>query len=310
MAASSPLTSVSSRSQTAMMTLFGPAICRTVRISGSAPRRGLIVVAAAAGMRRIAASALLATVVLVPLLSKLGDVYGHKRLLLVAAVLVALGSVIVAVAPSFALLLVGRVLQGAVTAFLPLEFAIVRERAGDRAGRAIGLAGRVADGRREPGSAAGGVARQYLSLSATLWLPAIMMLIIAPMLARLVPKTTVRKPGGIDWPGAALLGIGLLLFLAAVGNGTRLGWLNPWIVGGLLGGAALLVAWVYVENRIEHPLVPLEVIRRGGQGLPLLTAFLFGAHLFGVSAPTAVFLGTRPAGAGFGMGLAGTALDD
>ncbi|MBY8861292.1 MFS transporter [Nocardia sp. CA2R105] len=256
----------------------------------------------------IVASALLATVVLVPLLSKLGDVYGHKRLLLVAAVLVALGSVIVAVAPSFALLLVGRVLQGAVTAFLPLEFAIVRERADDRAGRAIGLlVGSLTVG-ASLGLLLAGVARQYLSLPATLWLPAIMMLIIAPMLARLVPETIVRKPGGVDWPGAALLGIGLLLFLAAVGNGTRLGWLNPWIVGGMLGGAVLLVAWVYVESRIEHPLVPLEVIRRGGQGLPLLTAFVFGAHLFGVSAPTAVFLGTRPGVAGLGMGLAGTAL--
>ncbi|WP_067679736.1 MFS transporter [Nocardia miyunensis] len=256
----------------------------------------------------ITASALLATVVLVPLLSKLGDVYGHKRLLVAAATLVALGSVIVALAPPFPVLLVGRIFQGAITAFLPLEFAIVRERAGDRAGRAIGLlVGSLTVG-ASLGLLLAGVARQYLSLSATLWLPAIMMLIVAPVLARLVPETTVRKPGGIDWPGAALLGIGLLLFLAAVGNGTRWGWLNPWILGGLFSGVVLLVIWVYVEDRTENPLVPLDAIRRGGQGLPLLTAFVFGAHLFGSSTPNAVFLGTRPAVGGFGMSLAGTAL--
>ncbi|GAA4546658.1 MFS transporter [Pseudonocardia xishanensis] len=141
----------------------------------------------------ITASALLSTVVCVPLLSKLGDVYGHQRLLVVAASLVAPGSVIVALAPSFTLLLVGRVLQGAITAFLPLEFAIVRERAGENAGAA-------------------------------------------------------------------------------------------------------------------HPLVPLDMIRDGAQGLPLLAAFVFGAHLFGSSAPNAVFLGTDPGTVGFGLGLSGTAL--
>ncbi|MER7684891.1 MFS transporter [Streptomyces sp. NPDC097610] len=256
----------------------------------------------------IAASALLSTVVCVPLLSKLGDVYGHKRMLVVAVSMVALGSVVVALAPSFALLLVGRVLQGAITAFLPLEFAIVRERAGERTGRAIGLlVGSLTVG-GSLGLLLAGIARQHLSLTATLWLPAIMMLVVIPLLLWLVPETTVRRPGGIDWPGALLLGTGLLLFLGAVGNGTRWGWLDPRTLIGVLSGAALLVVWVRFESRAPHPLVSLNVIRRGGQGLPLLTAFVFGAHFFGSSAPNAVFLGTDPAATGFGMGLSGTAL--
>ncbi|MEU7811384.1 MFS transporter [Pseudonocardia sp. NPDC049154] len=256
----------------------------------------------------ITASALLSTVVCVPLLSKLGDVYGHKRLLVLAASLVALGSVIVALAPSFALLLVGRVLQGAITAFLPLEFAIVRERAGERAGRAIGLlVGALTIG-ASLGLLLAGVARQFLGLTATLWIPAVMMIVVVPLLARLVPETTVRKPGGIDWPGAVLLAVGLVLFLGAVGNGSRWGWGDARTLVGILGGLALLAVWVRVENRTTHPLVPLDVLRRGGQGLPLLTAFVFGAHLFGSSAPTAVFLGTDPAATGFGLGLTGAAL--
>jgi MFS family permease len=256
----------------------------------------------------ITASALLSTVVLVPLLSKLGDVYGHKRMLVVAASLVAAGSVTVALAPTFAVLLVGRVLQGAITAFLALEFAIVRERAGERADRAIGLlVGSLTIG-ASLGLLLAGVARQYLGLAATLWIPAIMMIAVVPLLVRLVPETTVRRPGGIDWPGALLLALGLVLFLGAVGNGTRWGWGDPRTLVGLLGGLALLVVWVRVENRAAHPLVPLEVLRRGGQGLPLLTAFVFGAHLFGSSAPTAVFLGTNPQVAGFGLGLTGSAL--
>ncbi|MFE5008750.1 MFS transporter [Streptomyces sp. NPDC056696] len=256
----------------------------------------------------IIASALLSAAVCVPLLSKLGDVYGHKRLLAVAASLVALGSVIVALAPSFALLLVGRVLQGAISAFLPLEFAIVRERAGERADRAIGLLVGSLTAGTSLGLLLAGVARQYLSPSTTLWLPAVMMIVVVPLLVRLVPETVVRRPGGIDWLGAALLGTGLVLFLGAVGNGSRWGWTDPLTLGGLLGGAAVLLVWVRVENRADHPLVSLDVIRRGGQGLPLLTAFVFGAYLFGSITPNALFLGTDAAATGYGLGLSGTDL--
>ncbi|MFB7457068.1 MFS transporter [Streptomyces sp. NPDC056188] len=260
----------------------------------------------------IAASALLASVVWVPLLSKLGDVHGHKRLLVVTASLVTLGSLAVAIAPTFALLLVGRVLQGAITAFLPLEFAIVRERAGEGAGeradRAIGLlVGSLTVG-GSLGLLFSGIVVQYLGLSATLWLPAVMMAAVVPLLVRLVPEATVRRRGGVDWPGAVLLAAGLVLVLGAVGNGMRCGWLDPRILGALLGGTALLAVWIRVENRAAHPLVPLDVIRRGGQGLPLLTAAVFGAHLIGSTTLTTLFLATAPEAAGYGLGLSGAAL--
>ncbi|KAA9157332.1 MFS transporter [Amycolatopsis acidicola] len=256
----------------------------------------------------ITASALLSTVVCVPLLSKLGDIYGHKRLLAVAASCVALGSVIVAIAPDFGLLLAGRVLQGAITAFLPLEFAIVRERAGERAGRGIGLlVGALTIG-ASLGLLLAGVAKQYLSLSATLWIPAVLMILAIVVLLFLVPETTTRKTGGVDWLGAALLGGGLVLFLGALGNGARWGWTDARTLTGMLGGLAVLVLWVWVEQRVRHPLVDLALLRGGGQGLPLLTAFVFGAHLFGSSAPNSVFLATKPRSTGFGLGLAGSAL--
>ena len=80
---------------------------------------------------------LLMTVAFVPVIGKLGDLYGHKRLLLVTVTLVAAGSIIVAFAPSFSVLLLGRALQAPLGAFLPLEFAIVRSRSGETAGRSI-----------------------------------------------------------------------------------------------------------------------------------------------------------------------------
>lgn len=82
---------------------------------------------------------MLMTVVFVPIIGRLGDAYGHKRMLAITAVAVTAGSVVVAIAPSYELFLLGRALQAPLAAFLPLEFAIVRERQPEKAGRSIGL---------------------------------------------------------------------------------------------------------------------------------------------------------------------------
>ncbi len=256
----------------------------------------------AAELNWVNAVYLLSTAVCVPLLAKLGDLYGHRRLLIIAATLVASGSVLVAVAPTFGVLLLGRAVQGALGAFLPLEFAIVRERAGERAGRAIGLLiGAVAVG-GSLGFLLAGVARQYLSLSTTLWIPAAVMIATVPVAAWLVPETTVRGAGRIDWAGTVLLGVGLVLVLGAVGNGSTWGWADARTVGGIAAGLAALAAWVVVERRVEHPLIDLTLVVRGALGVPVVAAFFYGAELYGSQVAVALFLGL-PAATGFGLGL-------
>jgi predicted MFS family arabinose efflux permease len=222
--------------------------------------------------------------------------------LVVSTSLVATGAVVVAVAPTFGVLLLGRVLQGPLMAFLPLEFAIVRERAGQRTGRAVGLlvgALAVGGGVAAPSS---GILREYLSLSTTLWFPAVVMAITVPVALFLVPESSVRQPGPVDWAGAVLLGSGLVLLLAAVGNGSVWGWTALPTLGGILGGLALLAVWITVERRVTVPLIKLALILRGGLGLPILAGGLAGAELFGSQAASSLFMGL-PRSTGFGLGL-------
>jgi MFS family permease len=245
---------------------------------------------------------LLSTAVCVPLMATLGDRYGHRRLLVVASSLVASGSVVVAVAPTFEILLLGRAVQGPLGAFLPLVFAIIRERAGERTGRAIGLViGAVAVG-GGLGFLLAGTAREHLSLSLTLWIPAAVMICAVPVVVLLVPETTARTTGRIDWAGAALLSAGLVLFLAAVGNGSTWGWTDGRTVAGIVGGVALLAAWVVVEGRVAHPLLDLSLVFGGTLTLPILAGFFYGAELYGSQVAVALFLGL-PISTGFGLGL-------
>ncbi|WP_136053621.1 MFS transporter [Microbacterium sp. K24] len=258
----------------------------------------------AAQLNWVSAAYMLATVVCVPILAKLGDRYGHKRLLLISAALVALGSVVVAMAPTFEVFLLGRALQAPLAAFLPLEFAIVRDRDEKSAGRSIGkLVGALTFGAAIGALGSGLLFGAVGDLRAVLWMPAIFLIICVPVVAFLVPETTVRAQGRTDWLGASLLGIGLLAALGGISNASSWGWGNPITWLAILGGIALLVAWVIVEKRVAHPLIDVALLTKGGIGLPIIIAFLFGAQLFGGQTASSVYVLSQPDAVGFGLGF-------
>jgi MFS family permease len=257
----------------------------------------------AAQLNWVSAIYLLATVVFVPIIAKFGDIYGHKRLLAVAASLVAFGSIIVAIAPDFTWLLVGRALQAPLAAFLPLEFAIVRDRNEKAAGRSIGkLVGALTFGAALGALGAGLLYNAIGDLRTVLWMPAIFLALCVPVVIFLVPESRARKSGSIDWVGASLLGVGLLLALGGVSNASTWGWTDIKTLLAIGVGVVLLIAWVQVEKRVAHPLVDIDLLTRGGIGLPIIMAFLFGAQLFGSQTASTVFLLSNPSALGFGLG--------
>ena len=260
----------------------------------------------AASLNWISAAYLLATVLVVPLLSKLGDIHGHKRVLMISTAIVAAASVLVAFAPNYELFLLGRAIQAPLAVFLPLEFAIVHQRDSERSGRSIGrLVAALTLGATIGGLLSGFVLDATDSLSLTLLMPAIFMALCIPGIAVFVKETPLRTKGRVDYLGAALLGGGLVALLGGASNLAT--WPPLATAGVMLLGAALLAAWVISARRIEHPLVDLAMLLRGGIGLPIVVAFLYGAQLFGAQAPISVYLRSDPATLGFGFGAAASA---
>ncbi|MEV6345494.1 MFS transporter [Actinoplanes sp. NPDC051851] len=247
---------------------------------------------------------MLMTVVFVPVLGKLGDVYGHQRMLAITAALVTAGSIVVAVAPTFGVFLLGRALQAPLAAFLPLEFAIVRERRPEDAGRSIGrLVAALTFGAALGGVISGVLYGVVGSLAVTLWIPVFFMALCVPIVAFLVPETTTRNTGRVDWLGAGLLGLGLLLLLGALSNGATWGWADPVVLAGLIGGPVLLGGWVLAARQVAHPLIDLSVLSGAGIGLPLLMAVLFGAQFYGSTTATTFYYLADPAVYGYGLGF-------
>lgn len=247
---------------------------------------------------------MLMTVACVPILAKLGDIFGHKRLLVVASALVAVGSLVVAFAPTFEIFLLGRALQAPLAAFLPLEFAIVRARDERSASKSIGvLVGALTLGAAVGSLLSGLLFGAIADLAVVLLVPAIFIALCVPVVILLVPETTVRRRGRVDVVGAILLTAGLLALLTGVSNAGAWGWGDLRVIALLLGGGALLILWVIVERRIADPLVDLTMLTRGGIGLPLIASLLFGAQTYGGQTASFLWLLGEPARDGYGLGI-------
>ncbi|MFD6515133.1 MFS transporter [Rhodococcus sp. NPDC060176] len=251
----------------------------------------------------VLASYLLSTVICVPVLAKLGDKYGHRRLVLIVLGAVSAGTIITAVAPSFGIFLLGRIIQGTLGALLPLELAILRERAGASSGRAIG----ILVGCLGAGGAAGtllvGLLGTHANLTVTLFVPVALALASLVTIAMFVPETSARTEGSIDWTGAALLGTGLAAFLVGISNGSKLGWTSPTTLMATGVGLALLVAFFVMEKKISSPLVDLTLLTKGGVGFLLLLTGLFGLQFYGAATVSALYFASKPDIVGYGFGL-------
>lgn len=267
----------------------------------------------AASLNWVSAIFLLTSVTCVPIVAKLGDVYGHRKMLVFACSSVALGSLFVAFAPSFPVLLLGRALQAPLIAFLPLEFAIIRHRSPETAGRSIAyLIGALTGGAMIGGLLSGWLMSWIDNVMLVLLVPGIVMAACVPVAHLLVRETSVRTQRRVDWAGAALLSLGLLTFLGGIANGNAFGWTNPLILGLATVGCLILAIWVAVERHVRDPLVNFRIMAEGRLVLPMIIAALLGAQLFGSQAPSALFLRADPDTYGYGLGataaMAGLAL--
>jgi MFS family permease len=246
----------------------------------------------------------LACVVLTPLLAKLGDVYGHRTVLRVDVALVALGSVLVAAAPDFQVLLVGRILEGALAAYLPLMFGLIRSGFDGRTTRrGIAYLSSVVLFGALVGSVAVGMITQYLHTSTwALWLPAVGTLIGFAALW-LVPAGSFTRPSGmrIDWFGAATLAAGLASLLVGVSYGPKWGWSSSSVLGFLAAGLVVLAVWVTGALRTVQPLVDLRrLFRRTAAPIYLIGAAVYFGFLGGQVAISS-HLGLPRTAAGLGL---------
>lgn len=245
----------------------------------------------------------LASAVFVPLLSKLGDIFGHRRILRIAVVTVLVGTVVTAFLPSYPVVLIARVLVGPLAVWLPLEIALVHNRIkGETARTSIGLLVSCLTGGAILGTLAAGLFSAILpSLTLVLLVPAVLVVISAYAVFFKVPESTSRTRARIDVVGFIGLAIAMVTLLMGLRLASTAGFSAPSTVLTLAAAFVVFTLWVVWELRTTHPAVDVRLVVSRRLGPIYLTAFLFGAVMFGTQAPTTTFLSADRAATGYGF---------
>ncbi len=249
---------------------------------------------------------LLSASVATPILGRMGDIYGKKRMLVVALSALALGTVMSALAQTIAVMITGRVVQGLAGAVFPLAFGIIRDEFPPaRVAFGIAMISSILGIGGGAGIVLAGPIIEHLGYHWIFWFPLVPVLIATVAAVFLIPESPVRAPGTVNWIGAGLLAGWLVALLVAVSEGPTWGWTSARTLGLFAAAAVLLVVWVWVENRAAQPLVDMRMMRLRGVWTTNAAALLIGFGMYSsfVLVPQYVQM---PAATGYGFGASAT----
>ncbi|MDE3205666.1 MAG: MFS transporter [Acidobacteriota bacterium] len=214
---------------------------------------------------------------------RVGDMLGRKRTFLIALVSFATASALGGAAPSFAVLVVARALQGAAGAMLApaalgtlvTTFHNPRDR-----GRAFGVFGTVAVGGGAVGLILGGVLTQYLSWRWCMYVNVVFAAIAVVGALAYMTEVTIPNPPRIDVAGTVLAALGLFGVVFGFSQAETDGWASGVTVGSLVLGVILLAVFVRVEQRVAQPLLPLRVVADRARGMAFAAVGIAGLAMF------------------------------
>ena len=235
----------------------------------------------AAWVTWIATGFLLSSSVLTPILGKLGDSLGKKRMLVIALGIFGVASLGAAAAWSLPSLVFFRVLQGAGAAVFPLSFGIIRDEfPPEKIGLGIGTVSSVFGAGGGIGLVLSGVIIEHLSWHWLFLIGAVPVLASTVMLALFVPESPVKFPTRPDYVGGFTLSLALGALLVAISEGSNWGWTSAGVLGLLVASAALFAIWVRIEQRVPEPLVDLRTFGRREMAATNLTTLIMGFAMF------------------------------
>jgi EmrB/QacA subfamily drug resistance transporter len=249
---------------------------------------------------------LLSAAACTPILGRLGDMMGKKRVLVGALLALAAGCALAALATSLPLLVVARVIQGAGGGVIPLAFGIVRDEfPEDKVPGAVGVIAGLASAGVGVGIVLAGPIVELLGYHWLFWVPMIMIVLAAVGAWFAVPESSTRSPGKINWGAAVLLAVWLVALLLGVSRAPTWGWGSPAVIGMLAVAVVVAVLWVVVESRSAYPLIDMRMMRIRGVWTTNLVALLVGMAMFASFAFLPAFLQT-PTETGYGFGVSVT----
>lgn len=257
---------------------------------------------------------LMLSALVVPAFAKLGDMVGHKRMLLISTALTAAAALALPFTDSFWVFLVAWTLMGFYVVWLPLEIALIWSRSRRMEGRSVitaraaGLLVAALETGAILGALVGGALIDVLPLTVVLLIPALLVVVCFFVILFGVKESPDQTGGVLDTVGLVLISIALICFTGGLSL-LRLegGLTSPWSWAVVVLGVLLVVPFVLWELRHDDPLIDVRMFRSPALGPVFLTAGLFGVSVLGAQAPLSTFARTDPDVYGYGLGTTGFA---
>ncbi|SQD97300.1 Major facilitator superfamily MFS_1 [Parafrankia sp. Ea1.12] len=245
---------------------------------------------------------LLSASIFTPIMGRIGDAVGKKKMLLVALGALAAGSALAAIATGITLMIIARVIQGVGGGILPLAFGIIRDEFPlPKVSSAIGVLAALTAVGAGLGLVLAGPIVDLLDYHWLFWVPLIMVLLATAAAVVFIPESAIRTPSRISITSALLLSAWLVCLLLGLSEGPDWGWTSGKVLGLLAGAVVIGGAWVVVEARSTAPLIDMTMMRLPAVWTTNLVALLIGVGMYALMAFLPQFVQT-PASAGYGFG--------
>ncbi|MFF0817342.1 DHA2 family efflux MFS transporter permease subunit [Rhodococcus sp. NPDC003318] len=216
---------------------------------------------------------------------RLSDLFGRRNTFVVGLVGFAAMSAVGGAAVNFGMLVAARAGQGvfaallapAALSLLATTFTEPNERA-----RAFGIFGAIAGAGGAIGLLLGGVLTEWTSWRWSLYVNLIFAAVaLVGALTMMAPHRAEHRPR-LDIPGTVTVSAALFSIVYGFSHAESHGWSDAATIAWLVAGAVLLSAFVVIETRVAHPLLPLRIVLDRTRGGSYLAMFLTGSGMFAV----------------------------
>ncbi|MFF9620550.1 MFS transporter [Streptomyces griseosporeus] len=275
-----------------MQTLLVPVIKDLPQLLGTSPSNATWVLT----------STLLSGAVATPIMGRLGDLYGKRRMLILSLAVMVAGALVSAVTSNLLLMIGGRTLQGFAMGAIPLGIGLMRDMLPrEKLGSAMALMSSsigVGGGLALPAAA---LVAQHTDWHALFYGAAGLGVLSIVLTLLVVPESPMRAEGSFDLPGALGLSAGLVLLLLPITKGSDWGWSSGTTLGLFAAAVVVLLGWGVVELRTKAPLVDLRTTARREVLLTNLASIMVGVSFYVVSLVLPQLL-QLPTATGYGLG--------
>lgn len=248
---------------------------------------------------------LLTSAVATAIVSRLADMFGKRRMMLISMTMIVVGSLVAAIGGNFVALLIGRGLQGFAISMIPVGISIMRdELPKEKVASATALMSATLGIGSALGLPLSGLIFEHLGWPAIFWLSAIVGVLLIIAVAVVVPESSVRTRGKFDFLGAVMLSTALTAILLAISKGARWGWTSELTLLMFVIGIVTLALWFPYELRVTQPMVDLRTSAKRPVLLTNVASILVGFSMYANNLSTTQQLQMpKISGYGFELGV-------